>query len=725
MNNFNLIFLSTLLLIYNVTYTQKACAKTTFKGGIITQSKSLHTKSPKQRTDLIYDLKSFDDSHLDIIITKKEAIRLERRIGIGVPIDRVKLHIGKTRREAINDIISDLNKYQDNTIWPKWTEDAIPTSFMDRGIKSHHINCDEQSFLLSLKKTWLEKLISSNTPQYERLAIFWLNHFSVNFNMYKQTHSFFTHLKLIRENSNKNFLKFLKNIFTDPAMIVYLNNEKSYAQNPNENFAREFFELFSIGEGNYTENDIKNLARHLSGNSINFITEQFKLYPNKQSSNIYSAFGNKYKNDKEFFQILKNHPAFGELIASKFYKEYVDLKKPSSKDLAYLVTYFKKHNFDISEMLRGVLQLVSFWENKLSLVKSPLELFYGTARTFNVSGNFKSEVPNHYNLLSLMQETGQYIFNPPNIAGWPTGKEWLSGQLLEKRIIYTSETFSNIFSKSNEMSENKIFSKTIDHSYNKKLKHFFKSSLDDQLSVETILLDQIPSDFSTRRYADITAFFYNIKFLGKKWDGIEIRFGTDKNNQKTYKQLNRFSFYEGYSSPDIISNWNKSWFSDFRATRGISSSFPSGPKTERFYQQNETTRKLLLNLLLSMEHVLKKERYYTRLYTNHDAKSFLSERITEVKKILKINEKSNPTKIFSYPNYMTDGKDIGFQCGIRRYGLNINNIIESSFFNKYFDLESLNKINVNLSELLLPDLSLKIDNNNYLKLLNHEGYQLK
>lgn len=725
MNNFNLIFLSTLLLIYNVTYTQKACAKTTFKGGIITQSKSLHTKSPKQRTDLIYDLKSFDDSHLDIIITKKEAIRLERRIGIGVPIDRVKLHIGKTRREAINDIISDLNKYQDNTIWPKWTEDAIPTSFMDRGIKSHRINCDEQSFLLSLKKTWLEKLISSNTPQYERLAIFWLNHFSVNFNMYKQTHSFFTHLKLIRENSNKNFLKFLKNIFTDPAMIVYLNNEKSYAQNPNENFAREFFELFSIGEGNYTENDIKNLARHLSGNSINFITEQFKLYPNKQSSNIYSAFGNKYKNDKEFFQILKNHPAFGELIASKFYKEYVDLKKPSSKDLAYLVTYFKKHNFDISEMLRGVLQLESFWENKLSLVKSPLELFYGTARTFNVSGNFKSEVPNHYNLLSLMQETGQYIFNPPNIAGWPTGKEWLSGQLLEKRIIYTSETFSNIFSKSNEMSENKIFSKTIDHSYNKKLKHFFKSSLDDQLSVETILLDQIPSDFSTRRYADITAFFYNIKFLGKKWDGIEIRFGTDKNNQKTYKQLNRFSFYEGYSSPDIISNWNKSWFSDFRATRGISSSFPSGPKTERFYQQNETTRKLLLNLLLSMEHVLKKERYYTRLYTNHDAKSFLSERITEVKKILKINEKSNPTKIFSYPNYMTDGKDIGFQCGIRRYGFNINNIIESSFFNKYFDLESLNKINVNLSELLLPDLSLKIDNNNYLKLLNHEGYQLK
>ena len=725
MHKIHLIFIFTFILIYNFTYIQKSSAKTTFKGGVITQSKSLHTKKPKKRTDLIYELKSFDDSHLDIIITKNEAIRLERRIGIGVPIDRVKLHIGKTRREAINDIISDLNKYNDDTFWPKWTEDAIPTSFMERGIKSHRINCDQQSFLLSLKTTWLEKLISSNTPQYERLAIFWLNHFSVNFNMYKQTHSFFTHLKIIRENSNKNFLEFLEIIFTDPAMIVYLNNEKSYAQNPNENLAREFFELFSLGEGNYTENDIKNLARHLSGNSINFITEQFKLYPNKQSTNIYSAFGKKYKNNEEFFQILKNHPAFGEFIASKLYKEYIDLKKPSSEDLAYLVSYFRKHNFDIPEMLRGVLHLKSFWENKLSLVKSPLDLFYGTARTFNVSGNVKSEVPNHYNLLSLMEETGQDIFNPPNIAGWPTGKEWLSGQLLEKRITYTSEIFSNIFSKSNEMSENKSLANTIDDSYNTKLKQFFKNSTDDQLSVETILLERIPTDFATRRYADITAFFYNVRFLGKKWDGIEIRFGTDKNNKKSYKQLNRFTFYEGYSSPDIISNWNKSWFSDWRASRGISSSFPSGPKTERFYQQNQTTKKLLFNLLLSMEHVLKKEKYYTRLYTNVEAKSFLKKRVNEVKKILNIDENTNPTKIFSYPSYMTEGSDIGFQCGLRRYGIHINNITESTYFNKYFDLEKLKNSNLNLSELLLPDLNLMIDNNNYLTLFIHEGYQLK
>ena len=74
---------------------------------------------------------------------------------------------------------------------------------------------------------------------------------------------------------------------------------------------------------------------------------------------------------------------------------------------------------------------------------------------------------------------------------------------------------------------------------------------------------------------------------------------------------------------------------------------------------------------------------------------------------------------------MTDGGDIGFQCGTRRYGININNITESTYFNKYFDLEKLKNSNLNLSELLLPDLNLMIDNNNYLTLFIHEGYQLK
>ena len=139
--------------------------------------------------------------------------------------------------------------------------------------------------------------------------------------------------------------------------------------------------------------------------------------------------------------------------------------------------------------------------------------------------------------------------------------------------------------------------------------------------------------------------------MGKKWKGIQIEFGTDKNAIKKSNYYNRFTFYDGFSEPDIISNWNRSWFSDYRATRGISSSFPSGPRMEKFYQQNNITKKLLYHLLLSMEHVLEKNYYYTRLQTNASAKNFLKNRVNEVKKILKYDAKKHPTKIFSYSTY--------------------------------------------------------------------------
>ena len=225
------ISLFVLIWLINIAFLEKVTAKTTFKGGVISQSKSLPTKNPIERQDLDFDLITFDNSHLNKIINIRDAIRFERRIGYGAPLKRVKLHINKTRKQAIDDVISDLKKYEDSIEWPLWTEKAIPTSFMEQGMRAQKTFCEDGAFLNSLKGVWLEKLSSSNTPQFERLAIFWLNHFSVNFDMYKQKHAFFHHLKFIRQNANKSYLGFLKGILEDPAMITYLNNEKSYAQN--------------------------------------------------------------------------------------------------------------------------------------------------------------------------------------------------------------------------------------------------------------------------------------------------------------------------------------------------------------------------------------------------------------------------------------------------------------------------------------------------------------
>ena len=333
----------------------------------------------------------------------------------------------------------------------------------------------------------------------------------------------------------------------------------------------------------------------------------------------------------------------------------------------------------------------------------------------------------HQGLITYMEDVGQKLFNPPNIAGWPNGKKWIGGQKLEKRIQYVGNSFNNILKNSPNIRKKFLKSDQKINKYNIKLKKFFNEASYDQLAIETILLDHIPKDFATRRYADINVYFYNIQFRGKKYKGIELKFGTDKNNEKSWKELNRFTFYDGYSYPQLIDNWDKYWFSYYRATRGISSSFPTGSKMKRYNQQSEFTKQLLLHLLLSMRHVLeKKNSYYFRLSMNNSATKFLTQRVNEVKKILKFNQKKMFTKVFAYPGYSVVSKnDILFKCGINRYGLNYFNLFESKILNNYFDEGILRKAGITLSDLLLPDLNLNIDNKNFIKILKHEGFQLK
>ena len=137
-----------------------------------------------------------------------------------------------------------------------------------------------------------------------------------------------------------------------------------------------------------------------------------------------------------------SHPAFGEFISKKFYNEFVDLNDPSAEDLAILVSTLRKYDFSIIKLLKATISLRKFWDNnnRLTLVKSPIELVYGTARTTGVQGWKKQN--NLSWLLFLSKDFGQDLFNPPNIAGWPTGKEWLSGQFLEKRMSKLKTHFS-------------------------------------------------------------------------------------------------------------------------------------------------------------------------------------------------------------------------------------------------------------------------------------------
>ena len=705
------------------------------KGGVITSAEILKTQKPEPRNDLIFNLNDFDKTHLEQKLTLEEAIRFENRIGFGAPYDRVKRYIGKTRKEAIDLVINELENYQDNFEWPNWKDNYIPTSFIEQGLERSKRSCRISSFRTDLEFKWSRAILSNKVPQFEKLALFWLDHFSVAFDEYNQTHSFVQHLEFIRKNSIGKFDDFLRQSIMDPAIIVYLNNEQSTTQKPNENLAREFLELFSLGEGNYSENEIKNLAKKLPGNGINHVSQNFQLFKYKVSGQTLSAFGQDFQSADEFIDLVISHPAFGEFISKKFYNEFVDLNDPSAEDLAILVSTLRKYDFSIIKLLKATISLRKFWDNnnRLTLVKSPIELVYGTARTTGVQGWKKQN--NLSWLLFLSKDFGQDLFNPPNIAGWPTGKEWLSGQFLEKRMskLKTHFSYNNLMKtyKTETAIGNEINSKKIadEYEYNVGLEKFYSNTLKDQLAVETIVINWIPKDFETRKWAEINVGFYGVKLNDKFWDGINIRFGTDINSKKKqkYKHLNRVELHHGYSFPDIFKSWEGSWISSWNGHYSWNSSFPEGPRTQNFNAKSKSERLLLIRLLQTMEHLIDNETFSPYLDNNVYVKEWLKARISETK-IKKWNLEDNiqNTKVYSllYPAYDTQYKK--FDCGPKRAGIDFAAVRSvDDNFRLLLSSKFLEDKNFSLNKLLLPDLDLGLNDEDFQSILSYEGYQLK
>ena len=733
-----------ILIIMTLSFTELAEAAVKFKGGQISSSSgNLKTEKPAERPDLIFTLSDFDSSHLNLKLSKFDAIRFERRIGIGAPLDRVAQWVGLTRQQAIERAISELENHSDGFKMPSWFKNMTPISFMEEGLKRERHSCGIKNYRHTLEAAWSQEIIETTTPQFERLALFWLDHFSVAFDTYNQTHSFAKHLEIIRQHSSGNILDFLTASFYDPGMIVYLNNEQSTVQNPNENLAREFLELFSLGEGTYSENDIKNLAKAISGHGINYVTEQFQLFNSKVTKGTFSAFGKNYSNIEEFIELVSNHPSFGEFIARKFYAEYVELSEPSKEDLAYIVTAFRESGFEIKALLKATLSLKKFWDekNKLTLVKSPIDLVFGTIRTLGTAGDSGS---NFQWANDAAADFGQSLFNPPNIAGWPVGKEWLVGQSLESRLTKFPKYFENLefdslkdkSTKRMREGRDKRIARTNELSqiYQQDLRNFFASGTEEQFLAETMVINWIPDDFETREYADINVSFYNISFLGKKWDGISVRFGTDKNAKKkhSWKDLNRLSFNQGSSHPAVLKSYIDGWVSDWNGHRGWSSSFPKGPR-ERFRKKSKDEQLLMKRLLQSMHIPLENLSSFNALFRNVAAQNWLRDRINEVglDDINTKNGKQPPIKIFSLLSnpHGSKIKKPKFNCSIIRTGQSLAGIFgrDSEKLTDDFDHENFvsTETTPNLSQLLLPALNIKFDNKEALRLLGHEGYQLK
>lgn len=278
----------------------------------------------------------------------------------------------------------------------------------------------------SLNLSWLNEMVQSNAQLREKMAFFWHGHFaSRNINIFFQQQL----LHIIRQNALGSFRELLHQVSKSAAILNFLNAQQNRKDHPNENFAREVMELFTMGRGNYTENDVKEAARAFTGWSANvkgdFVFRKFQY--DAGTKKVLGLSGN--FDGEDVLDILLAQKQTARFITQKIYRFFVNDTIDKEKT-EWLADRFYKSDYDISKLMEDIFTSDWFYDEKNigTKIKSPIELIAGMQRMLPM------EVENEEALLLVQRVLGQLLFYPPNVAGWPGGKTWIDSSTLMMRM---------------------------------------------------------------------------------------------------------------------------------------------------------------------------------------------------------------------------------------------------------------------------------------------------
>jgi len=336
---------------------------------------------------------------------------------------------GLTRAEAVQRILAGARS-EAVTPPPGWTKDApnlrrpgrMSTEEERRAFRAARL---EEG--LQLVGWWYREMGATPSPLTERMTLFWHNHFTSAFRKVRVPLLLYRQNVTLRRHALGNFRKLVHAMAADPAMIVYLDSLQNRRGRPNENFARELLELFTLGEGHgYTETDIKEAARAFTGWSLARETGEYRFRPFLHDDGEKTFMGRTGRfNGTDIIEIVLTKPRVAEYIAEKAWREFVS-ETPDPAEIKRIAAKFRAADYEIRALVRELLLSPHFWaaENRARLVRSPVELIVGTLRLFDLPQ------PDDRILVLLGRALGQEPFNPPNVKGWPGGTAWINTNTL-------------------------------------------------------------------------------------------------------------------------------------------------------------------------------------------------------------------------------------------------------------------------------------------------------
>ena len=300
---------------------------------------------------------------------------------------------------------------------------------------------------------WLYRMLNSQRPLQEKMALFWHHVFATGITKNQHVMSSVNQVKMFRNVGMTDMRTILLELAKDPAMIFWLDNNENHNGEPNENWGRELLELFSMGVGNYTEQDIKDASRAFTGWTFEqpiplyphgYYPAPFKFIEEDHDDGEKTFLGRSGNlNGEDIIDIIVEQPATARFIARHMYNFFVadepqvpswNTVPPRDQDaINELVGAYLDSNGDIRAMLSTMFNSDFFKAARFRKVKSPVELITGVIK---LVGTYREPTPGLVDYSATAKLMGQQLFDPPTVEGWHTGHEWIDGGTLNERVNF-------------------------------------------------------------------------------------------------------------------------------------------------------------------------------------------------------------------------------------------------------------------------------------------------
>ena len=373
---------------------------------------------------------------------------LMRRAGFGAPYEELEARAAKGYEATVEELL----RADENL---DWEEDLA---------RRHMIGGHLGNAMPEIQGYWMQRMISTTRPLREKMTLFWHTILCSGDSKIDHPETMDTHIDMVRENALGRYPDLLVALSRDPGMIIYLDNRYSHKDSINENYGRELLELFSMGVGNYTEDDVKMAARAFTGWTLapamnSFIPYQrhafkFQYDPEDHDDGEKVFLGQRGRfNGDDIINIIARQPATARFIARHLYDFFVadEVQVPAwqstpPRDPAavnVLADAYLQSNYDIRSVLRVLFNSGFFKDESVwyARVKSPVEVVVGTMR---LVGDHLTPAPGIESLVGEAGGMGQILLNPPSVEGWHGGKEWINSGALVNRVNFVANRVGDL-----------------------------------------------------------------------------------------------------------------------------------------------------------------------------------------------------------------------------------------------------------------------------------------